>query len=47
MVELDVLMKFLYRRGFDNYMATYEGGCKIEENSKVDSKDGFAFCLRN
>jgi hypothetical protein len=42
MVELGVLMKFHYRKSFDNPVVVSEGECKVGKNSKVGSKDGFA-----
>jgi hypothetical protein len=47
MVELGVLMKFYHRTGFYNPMVLFDGGCKVGENSKVGSRDGFAIWLRN
>ncbi len=47
MVELGVLMKFHHRTGFGNPMALFDGECKVGENSKVDSKDGFTIWLGN
>jgi hypothetical protein len=42
MVELGVLMKFHYRTDFSNPVVLCQGGCKVGENSKVGSEDGFA-----
>jgi hypothetical protein len=42
MVELAVLMRFHYRTDFGNPVVLCQGGCKVGENSKVGSEDGFA-----